>query len=178
MPPAEGWHIRDTIVLSTCGEDSALSTALRPTRLPLIDASRMVADGIADRTVPRRICRQSGDARHAPVIDRLPCSFDVAADQLHWLLTFLGADDLRHIFEGVRHVEFRVEQAPGYGRKFIQQCSDGHIGLDYQEARLGAHYRLIGTELVVGIANSTPNFCALTKPRAVGVWPVTPVEKP
>ncbi len=34
------------------------------------------------------------------MIDRLPRAFGVAADESQWLLTLLGADDLRYIFEG------------------------------------------------------------------------------
>lgn len=37
------------------------------------------------------------------VIDRLPCSFEVGTDESGWLLTLLGADELRYIFEGSRH---------------------------------------------------------------------------
>lgn len=37
------------------------------------------------------------------VVDRLPQIFDVAADESQWLLSLLGADDLRYIFEGEDH---------------------------------------------------------------------------
>lgn len=43
------------------------------------------------------------DARR--VVDRLPHSFDVAADESQWLLTLLSADDLLYIFEGMHDGE-------------------------------------------------------------------------
>ena len=43
------------------------------------------------------------DARR--IVDRLPSSFDMAADEAQWLLTLLSAGDLRYIFEGTRDDE-------------------------------------------------------------------------
>jgi hypothetical protein len=43
----------------------------------------------------------AGDARR--VVDHLPQAFDVAAGESEWLLTLLGAGDLRYIFEGKDH---------------------------------------------------------------------------
>ncbi|WP_176497188.1 hypothetical protein [Sphingomonas sp. HMP6] len=34
------------------------------------------------------------------VVDHLPRSFDVGADESTWLLTLLSANELRYIFEG------------------------------------------------------------------------------
>jgi len=39
------------------------------------------------------------------VIDRLPRRFEVGIDESQWLLTLLGANDLRYIFEGTAHDE-------------------------------------------------------------------------
>ncbi len=50
---------------------------------------------------PFAVTAVAGDARR--VVDRLPHSFDVAADESQWLLTLLTADDLRYIFEGNLH---------------------------------------------------------------------------
>ena len=37
--------------------------------------------------------------------DRLPDSFALARSESEWLLTLLGAEDLRYIFEGPAHDE-------------------------------------------------------------------------